>query len=141
MNTLHSPRGHGRNHGADDLRRHQRHLEHRNRGTRAHPARTHDRKPASPLHSTQRAHHAAAKRAPSTPRAPVTVRVAAHTLPPQQQPRPQSSIARAHATLHAARAARARIAPPPEAAPPNSEASDTTKAAHEFEFRCEFDFG
>ena len=113
MNTHHAPRGRGRDHGADGLRRHQRHLEHRNRGTRAHPARTYDRKPASPLHSTQRAHHAAATRAPSTPRAPVTVRVATHT-PPQQQPQPQSSTAREHATLHAAHAARARIAPPPK---------------------------
>ena len=103
-----------------------RHLEHRNRGARANTARTYDRKPASPLHSTQRAHHAAATRAPpSTPRAPVNVRVATHT-PPQQQPRPQSSTAREHATLHAAHTARARIAPPPEAAPPKSKAPDTT---------------
>ena len=80
---------------------------------RTPPAPT-SRKPTSPLHSTQRAHHAAAMRATSTPRAPAAVTVAAHTPPPQQQPRPQSSTARAHATLHAARATRARIAPPPE---------------------------
>ena len=36
MNTHHAPRGHGRDRGAGDLRRHLRHLEHRNKGAHAH---------------------------------------------------------------------------------------------------------
>ena len=83
------------------------------------PARSYDREPTSPLRSTQRAHHAAATRALSTARTPDTARVAAHT-PPQQRPQPQGSTTREHATLHDARTARARIAPPPDAEPPNS---------------------
>ena len=115
-----STTGHGRDHGADGLRRHQRHLEHRNRGpartppTQAaqRPAHTYDRTPASPLHSTQRARHATAARAPSAPRAPVTARVATRT-PPQQQPQPRRSTAHEYATPHATHTARTCIAPPP----------------------------
>ena len=40
MNTHYAPRGHGRDHDADGLRRHQRHLEHRNRGN-PHARRPH----------------------------------------------------------------------------------------------------
>ena len=106
------------------------------RGTRAHPARRCDRKPASRLRRARRAHHAAATRAPSTPRAPATVTAAAHT-PPQQHPQPQNSTAHEHATLHAAHAARTRIAPPSEAAPPNSEASGNThERRHATTKRC-----
>ena len=83
------------------------------------PARSRDRKPTPPLPGTQRAHHATTAHALSTARTPDAAGVAAHT-PPQQQPQPQGSTTRTHAVLHAARTARARKAPPPEAVRPNS---------------------
>ena len=84
------------------------------------PAHSYDKKPTPPRPGTQRAHHATTARALSTTRTPDAARVAARTPPQQQQPQPQGSTTREHATLHAARTARARIAPPQEAAPPNS---------------------
>ena len=88
------------------------------------PARSSDRKPASPLRGTQRAHHAAAARALPMACTPDAVRVAPRT-PPQQQPQPRSSTTRDRAALHATRTARARTAPPPGATPPSSRRQTT----------------
>ena len=117
----------GRGHGTGDLRRHQRHLEHRTRGgtrtpleqQRYAPLAARIGQPHPSLAPSARTHDAAAARALPTARTPGIARVAMHT-PPQQQPQPQDSTTRNHAALRAACATHARAAPPPEAAPPNS---------------------
>ena len=126
--------GLGRSHGNGGLRRDQRHLKHRNRGT----ART----PLAPrrcaLHAAKNrltpALHPAARARAQPPRpncmalrragTPGTARVAAHA-PPPHQPQPQDSGTHMHAALRVARTAPARRAPPLVAAPP------TPATAHE----------
>ena len=70
MNTHHAPRGHGRDHGADGLRRHQRHLEHRNRGpARTPPTQRHNTPPAPTTGSQPHPSIAPSARTTQPPRA------------------------------------------------------------------------
>ena len=114
--------GLGRGHGNGGLRRHQRHLEHKNRGTtrtllaarRCALLTAEICRPPPSLHPARA--QAAATLALRRASTPSTTRVAAHA-PPLHQPQPQDSSTRTHAALLTAHTAPARPAPPLVAAP------------------------